>query len=246
MSNVEKQLARAEAIIDALITENRLLKARIAQLEKADGTKTDFVSQVRNEDGTKTHFSSTVKSDDGIETDFSSIVKSYGGTDTRFLSYLKSEDGIETRFSSTAKSDDGTETDFSSIVKSEDGIETRSAHYAKSEGGTETPFHALPKTIDPTLCLEVANQLSAAGITRVTGSFLVNVARLMIHFYNGSPSDYGTLQKLTSLSRGGLAKNMMSMRKRGIIVNAGFQRYEISAWSKEILKKSVMKKNLGS
>ncbi len=213
MSNLEKQLARAEAIIEALVTENRLLKAEIAHLQKIIGTKSEFISTPKIENGITEAFMSTPKSENGIT--------------EGFISTPKIGNGITEGFMSTPKIGNGITEGFMSIPKSENGTETLSA--------------TLPKTIDPSLYLDVISQLKAGGVAYVKGKYLTCVARLIIHFHNGSPSDYGTLMKLTSLSRGGLAKNLSSMRRRGIIYNAGFQRYEISAWGKEILKKALIK-----
>jgi hypothetical protein len=89
------------------------------------------------------------------------------------------------------------------------------------------------------------NELREAGITRVSIKFFECVAKLIIHFHNGSPSDYPTLMKLTGLSRGGLTKNMTSMRKRGMMVKTGLQQYAITEWSKGLLKNMVRKVGCG-
>jgi len=227
MSNVENQLARAEAIIEALITENRLLKEKITLLEKETGNETRPISIVNNEDASGTRSVSIVKSDSGTETNFVSMVKRDGGTETDSVSMVKSDSGTETDSVSMVKSDSGAETYFVSIVKSGEGAATLTGQ--------------LPKTIDPALYPSVATALRTAGINRVSGSYLLCVARLIIHFHNGSLSDYPTLLKLTALSRGGLSKNMASMRKRGIIRKAGFQTYEITEWSKGVLRSVVRK-----
>jgi len=241
MSNVEKQLARAEAIIEALITENRLLKEKISLLENAYGSETRFVSTVKSNSGTEKDFISIVKSNYGTEIDSVSTVKSDGGTETNSESIVKSDGGTETNFVSIVKSDGGTETNFVSIVKSDGGTEKNSVSTVKSGDGSAMLTGQLPKIIDPAQYPAVASALRAAGINRVSGSYLLCVARLIIHFHNGSTSDYPSLLKLTALSRGGLSKNMASMRKRGIIRKAGFQQYEITEWSRGLLKKMVMK-----
>ena len=227
MSNVEKQLARAEAIIEALITENGILKAKIAQLESLYGSATNSIS--------------THKIEGGSETDFISTIKSEGGTETHSISINKSEGGTGTRSVSIPKSEGGTEILSVSTIKSEGGTEMHSVSTLNSGEGTAMFISELPNTLDPALYRTVATALKQAGITGVPSSYLLCVAQLIIHFHNGSPSDYPTLLKLTSLSRGGLSKNMASMRKRGIIIKAGFQRYAITEWSRGILRKVVMK-----
>jgi hypothetical protein len=241
MSNSEKQLARAEAIIDALISENRTLKEKIARFESGYGFETRFSSTPNNKSGTdehlssipkigneaEIHLSSTPKNDNGTETLYSSIPNFGNGSDTDFTSIPKNENGIGKRFSSTHKSENGISEHFSSTPK--------------SGSGSETPTTPLPDFINPTLYIDVATQLSRAGINYVRGRFLINTARLIIHFHNNNPSDYSTLQKLTALSHGGLSKNMSAMRRRGIIVNSGFQQYKLTEWSKNVLRKAVLK-----
>jgi hypothetical protein len=241
MSNSEKQLARAEAIIDALISENRTLKEKIARFESGYGFETRFSSTPNNESGTDEHLSPTPKNDSGSETNFSSTDKNDNGSKIRYSSIPNFENGSDTDFTSIPKNENGTGKGFPSTHKSEGGISEHFSSIPKSGSGSETPTAPLPDFINPTLYIDVATQLSRAGINYVRGRFLINTARLIIHFHNNNPSDYPTLQKLTALSHGGLSKNMSAMRRRGIIVNAGFQQYKLTEWSKNVLRKAVLK-----
>ncbi len=225
MADILKDIALQTAIIEALVTENRLLKAEIANLRRRIGQNMDT--------------SSTAKSETGSENDFSSTDQSNNGTKINFSSTTESKSGLTNDFSSTVGNEIGSENDFSSTLKNVNGLTSVTSSTPKNESGLSTPVLALPEYISPELHHKVANVVSASGFSNMRRRYFINAAKLLIHFHNNSPSAYGALCKLTGLSHGGLSKNLTSLRKKGLIKNVGFQRYAPTDTGNHILLKAL-------
>ncbi len=73
-----------------------------------------------------------------------------------------------------------------------------------------------------------AARLRKNGFLTVNGKGLRNIGTLLIHFYNKGRGDYPTLRKITGLSKGGLAKTIMSLKKRGVIHRTAYKEYALS------------------
>jgi hypothetical protein len=225
MADILKDIALQTAIIEALVTENRLLKAEIANLRRRIGQNMDTSSTAKSETGSENDFSSTPESKSGLNNDISSILKSVSGLTNDFLS--------------TVGNEIGSENDFSSTIKSVNGLTSVTSSTPKNESGLTTPVLALPEYISPELHHKVANVVSASGFSNMRRRYFINAAKLLIHFHNNSPSAYGALCKLTGLSHGGLSKNLTSMRKKGLIKNVAFQRYAPTELGRSILLKAL-------
>jgi len=60
-------------------------------------------------------------------------------------------------------------------------------------------------------------------------------AKIILHTYNGGSCTHKALKKLTDLSDGGLAKTIMSMKKRGLIVRQKFQLFTPTSYAKQLM-----------
>ena len=114
------------------------------------------------------------------------------------------------------------------------------SNYKTGVGQTESP-KPLPDTLptDIITVAKLASFLRADGLKHMTTEARYNASKLLIHFHNKSHSDYKELRKLTALSQGGLSKFMTSLRKRGLIRGAGWQKYEPTEHALQLMQKAL-------
>ena len=60
-------------------------------------------------------------------------------------------------------------------------------------------------------------------------------AQVLVHIYNKEECSYAALRRLTLQSESGLAKLMMRLRRKGLIVRTGFQQYALTELAKGIV-----------
>lgn len=82
----------------------------------------------------------------------------------------------------------------------------------------------------------LATKLNASGFTHVEGSTLLNSALLLITFYNKSNSARPHLCSITGLSKGGLSKLIMSLKKRGYITRTGLQTFTLTPYALQLMQ----------
>lgn len=212
--------------ISALKTEIALLNEIIAAQQIQINSLHRLVSTLKTSSASGIDFSSTHNFKGGIETNSASNVKIEGGIGTNILSNVKNNLGIET--------------DSAPTHKIEGGIGTSSAQGANSEGGITTNSAALPVTIPltPANISKVAGVLGGFGFVRVSYDYKISVAKLLLHLYNKMPGDHPTLRHLTSLSKGGLAKCITSIKRRGMINRSGWQAYALTENALLVLRKA--------
>lgn len=91
-------------------------------------------------------------------------------------------------------------------------------------------------TPSPAMLSGLINILKFSGFNKVRDSAIRNTALLLLHFHNKNASGHADLQKLTGLSRFGIAKFIGSLKKRGLIVRTGWQQFSITANGEALLR----------
>lgn len=162
----------------------------------------------------------------------------------RLLSTLKTSSASGTDSYTTHNIEGGIETNSASNVKIEGGIGTSSAQSANIGGGITTDSAALPVSISltPANISKVAGILGGFGFVRVSYNYKISVAKLLLHLYNKMPGDHPTLRHLTSLSKGGLAKCITSIKRRGMINRSGWQSYSLTENALLLLRQAGVQK----
>jgi hypothetical protein len=110
----------------------------------------------------------------------------------------------------------------------------------KVNGITEL-WRPLPEKVEPVWdnIYKIRQKLRASEKKKVKYSASENNAKLLIHFHNKSNSDHPTLRKLTDLSESGLAKMIMSLTRRGLIVRDGWQKFALTPTAKNLMSEAL-------
>jgi hypothetical protein len=210
---LEKEIARLNLIIDALVFQNEALKRGYS------------VSETENAPPNLSY--SVAEKDNGITNDGYSVTEKDNGITNNGYSVTEKCNGITNVGYSIAEKGNGI-TDVGSPVSE------------KGNGITE-PLRPLPEKIDPAsgAVYKVNQKLRAMEKGKVKRSGSINSAKLLIHFHNKSNSDHPTLRKLTDLSEGGLAKMIMSLTRRGLIVRDGWQKFALTPAAKKLMGEAL-------
>jgi hypothetical protein len=224
---LEKEIARLNLIIDALAFENAALKRGYSVSGKGNAPEEFGYSVAEKGKGI-------------TEVGYSVVEKSKGITEVGY-SVVEKGNGITEVGHSVAEKGNGiTEVGYS-VAEKDNGItDVRSPVSEKGNGITE-PLRPLPERIDPAsgVVYKLNQKLRAMEKGKVKRSGSINSAKLLVHFHNKSNSDHPTLRKLTGLSEGGLGKLIMSLKKRGLIVRDGWQKFALTPAAKKLLSEAV-------
>lgn len=69
---------------------------------------------------------------------------------------------------------------------------------------------------------------------------------LLLHLHHTNTNSYIQLKKATSLSYGGVAKRLISLKKMGIIHRTGFQTHQLTAKGLHFLSEALGQNNLSN
>lgn len=110
--------------------------------------------------------------------------------------------------------------------------------FSKTHVGKTEEIKPLPATLQTHSQnrSRLATLLSASGFIRVENSTLLNSALLLITFYNKSNSARPHLCSITGLSKGGLSKLIMSLKKRGYITRTGLQTFTLTPYALQLMQ----------
>ncbi len=210
---LEKEIARLNLIIDALAFENAALKRGYSVSGKGNAPE---------------------------EVGYSVAEKGKGITEVGYSVVEKSKGITEVGYSVVEKGNGITEVGYSVVGKVNGITDFRSPVAEKGNGITEV-LKQLPEKIDPAsgVVYKLNQKLRAMEKGKVKRSGSINSAKLLVHFHNKSNSDHPTLRKLTGLSEGGLGKLIMSLKKRGLIVRDGWQKFALTPAAKKLLSEAV-------
>lgn len=272
LTAAEKELALRSRLLHALLAaneqlryQNSLLVSFIAQKrELYSASETELIEKCLGyslQDKAQAHNRAAYSTTDSLN---EATRSSYSTTDslneTTHSSYSTTDSLNETTrsgYSTTDKKNGINETNY---CHPETGSGISEALYPKTEKGTgitninvpvqetrlapTTLSGTLPPKIDTTLLphYTVAGKLMTAIHYKGRYSYLENTAKLLLHLYNGGGGEYRTLKRATGLSEGGLAKLLMSLRKKGLIVNAGYQQPALTPFALSVLEQAWAEK----
>lgn len=206
---LEKEIARLNLIIEALIFENAALKRGYS------------VSETNNAPPNLSY----------------SVNEKGNGIPNNSYSITEKDNGIPSNSSSVNEKGNGIPNSSYSITEKGNGIPNVSYSVDENDNGITDVGRPLPEKIDPAsgIVYKLNQKLRAMDKGKVKRSGSINSAKLLIHFHNISNSDHPTLRKLTGLSEGGLGKLIMSLKKRGLIVRDGWQKFALTASAKKLV-----------
>jgi hypothetical protein len=103
-------------------------------------------------------------------------------------------------------------------------------------------MYPLPEKTEPSdeLISKLSSNLLTQKLIRAGNSTPQAAAKLIIHFHNGGSGLYTELIQLTGYSQGGLAKLLMNLRSKDLLVRASFQRYILTQKGKKLLYEAVV------
>jgi hypothetical protein len=164
--------------------------------------------------------------------------------------------GISIAETSFAENSKGIPQDIYSLVEKYKGISHVTSSYAENDKGISNDSSSLAEKVNakttqeyvlPQVVAFSGGNISALHLKLRSSSFRVSqrktretVAKLLIHFYNGNSGRYSTLKSLTGYSDGGIAKLLMILRKKGMIVSKGYQQWAPSAHALQLMKDAYL------
>lgn len=128
-----------------------------------------------------------------------------------------------------ANSDNASQNNLGDMINTEEA--------AKNENATSRDT-----SLDhPRLIWALGNELRASGYNKIRDSGVDNAAKLLLHFYNKGDGSYPELRKITGHTKDGIAKFIMSMKKRGWIHRYGFQKFGVSQLGLDMIHRAWVK-----
>lgn len=220
---LKTEIARLNRVIDSLVSYNNRLTAENAYLRSLTASENLSYTTLKTEDGITKRSAGTESFDNGITNSGYSIHKTENGITERSAGSDSFDNGITKRSGSTEGSDDG-------ITKHSAGTEG-------SDSGISTNSAALPATIalTPEHAQRLAGNLKSLGFVRLSARTLLSVAKIMLHLYNNGDGGHETFRKTTGLSKGGQAKLIISLKKRGVITRTGYRQFQLPAHVRQIV-----------
>lgn len=210
---LEKEIARLNLIIDALVSEIQTLKHSYSVSEKGNGTTEAGSSVAEKGNGiTGAGYSVNEKSNGITDVGNSVVEKGNGITE---VGYSVSENG--------------------------NGITDVWRPVSEKGNGITEVLRPLSEKVEPSpsTISRVNQKLRAMEGGKVKRSGSINSAKLLVHFHNNNSGSHPVLRKLTGLSKGGLAKLIMSLTRRGLIVRDGWQKFALTALAKKLMREAL-------
>jgi predicted transcriptional regulator len=223
ISLLKNEIARQNRIIEALLLHNEQLRAQNAALQSGNSSENSSYSVSEKENAPPNA---------GY-----SVTEKGKGTTTNSYSITEKGKGITSDSNSVTEKEKGTTTDSYSIPEKEKGITPDSYSVTEKGNGITYVGSPVPEKVETTASnvVRVHTKLRAMENGKVKRSGSINSAKLLIHFHNGNGGSHPELRKLTGLSKGGLAKLIMSLTKRGLITRSGWQRFSLTAAGRQLL-----------
>lgn len=220
---LKTEIARLNRVIDNLVFYNNRLTAENAYLRSLIAPENLSYSNIKTDIGITERSGSTESFDVGI-------TKHSGGTESFDNGITNSSYSIHKNYNGITECSGNTESSDSGITKGSEGTES-------SDSGISTNSAALPVTIalTPEHAQRLAGNLKSLGFVRVSARTLLSVAKIMLHLYNNGDGGHETLRKTTGHSKGGLAKLIISLKKRGIITRTGYRQFQLPAQVRQIV-----------
>lgn len=226
-SHLKAEIARLNKIINVLLEQLDTIKANHSHERLRFDTNKTVDRQTDTQLGINTPLHPDTDTFMGINTPIHSHMDTYLGTNTPLQPDTDADSGINTPIHPDTRAT----------------LPLNTLPQSNTRQGLppQQQIEALPQQIIPsnTLFASVADKLKTAGFTRVKKGTRQTAAQLMIHFHNGGSGDYAGLQQLTKYSAGGLAKLLITLRKRGFIQRIAHGKYGLTEMGKSILAQAI-------
>jgi hypothetical protein len=228
LSLFRQQVATQQAIITQLLSLNSSLQQKLkeAGINLPDDGLLDSNSKAM-QDTNELLYSNSHPSD-GIKQPKDS--KSQAANGINHLTYFNSEtaNGINEPKDSISASSHGINQLLYSNSRTADGI----------KGGN----HALPHKIALTErnVNSIALVLRHAKLFHIRLKHLPRIAKLFIHLYNGGGGRIAELTAATGHSKSGMAKLLMNLRQRGLVVKHRVRNHQLSAGTIQLLSSASL------
>jgi hypothetical protein len=209
ISNLKNEIARLNRIIEALLNHNEQLRAENALLKTQHPPENSGYSVSEKKNAPPNSSCSITENENGTTHDIYSITEKCNGiTD-----------------------------DIYSVPEKGNGTNDNSSSVSEKGNGTTNVGRPVSEKVEPSASnvYDISSKLRALDKGKVKRSGSKNSAKLLIHFHNGNGGSHSELRKLTGLSRGGLAKHIMSLTKRGLIVRNGWQQFMLTDAGRQML-----------
>lgn len=207
--------ARLNQIITVLLEQNQYLKRGIAVAEKGSGQTELSISSAESSNGNSELGNSIAENSNGKPEVTNSIAEIGKGNTVVEISVAETSKGKTDVWKPVSETGNGKTESLAPLpvfVPLSDGNITRVYSFLKNNGFNKVRFDAI-----------------------------VNAAKLLIHFHNKGGGGYPELLKLTGLSRDGLGKYLMSLKKRGLIMRDGWQKFKPTATGTSVLQRAGVK-----
>ncbi|MCG3166191.1 MAG: hypothetical protein POELPBGB_01968 [Bacteroidia bacterium] len=234
----EAEIARLNKIINVLLEQNDQLRGICSQLEHklalhslSEQLKSTNQATERNTDsdlGMKQLIHSTPSEQQGINKPLYSVNEQESGINQNLHSLNEQATGINQPVHSPS---------LTPIPSNHLIQPTSSATIPSNE-----EIYSLPEKAEPTdeLISKLSSSLLSQKLIRAGNGTPQAAAKLLIHFHNGGSGLYTELIQLTGYSQGGLAKLLMNLRSKDLLVRASFQRYILTQKAKKLLYQTLV------
>lgn len=235
----QAEIARLNKIINVLLEQNDQLRGICSQLEQ----KLALHSTSEQPKNTNQATDKNVDSDSGMKQPLHSTSSEQKGINKPLHSTNEQESGISQNPHSLNEQVIGINQPVHSpsltgIPSNELILPTSSATIPVNE-----QIYSLPEKAEPSdeLISKLSSSLLTQKLIRSGSGTPQAAAKLLIHFHNGGSGLYTELIQLTGYSQGGLAKLLMNLRSKDLLVRASFQRYILTQKGKKLLSEAVVK-----
>jgi len=248
---------RLNKIIGIVVEQNELLKLENAFLKKAVTPK-DIINSfakigmaiksnenalAKLDDEPRTRTNDMLNYKDGNNNSTEGMIKIKDGISNSTRDLVESKDGNNNSTEASVKINNGNSNTTEGIVTFKEGNNKGTGDMVNIEGLHNNVTEVMPATIDASGSIigTLEKELKASGYNRISHSGVNNAAKLLIHFYNKGNGSYPELQKITGHSTDGIAKFIMSMKKRGWIHRFGFQQFGLTDNGVALIKQALTK-----
>jgi hypothetical protein len=234
----QAEIARLNKIINVLLEQNEQLKGICSRLEQKLAPHSPFEQPkstnqaiYRNTDsslGTNNPTHSTSLEQQGVNQSTHSLNEQESGISQKLHSLNEQATGINQPVHSPS---------LTPIPSNQLIQPASSATIPVNE-----EMYTLPEKTEPSeqLISKLSSSLLTQKLLRAGNSTPQAAAKLLIHFHNGGSGLYTELIQLTGYSQGGLAKLLMNLRSKDLLVRASFQRYVLTQKGKKLLYEAVV------
>ena len=238
LTQSQAEIARLNKIINVLLEQNDQLRGICSQLEK----KLALHSTSEQPNNTNQATDKNTDSDSGINQPIHSISSEQQGVNISIHSLNEQESGISQNLHSLIEQNTGINQPLHS--PSLTGIPSNDL--ISSTSSTTIPVneqnYLLPEKaeLSDELIAKLSSSLLTQKLIRAGSGTPQAAAKLLFHFHNGGRCLYTELIQLTGYSQGGLAKLLMNLRSKDLLVRASFQRYILTQKGKKLLYEAVV------